>query len=147
MRWRALASTTLRRFFGPEGTRDAEHDMTSSADRPPLVAQRRPAQLPLSYEQERLWFAHQLDGAPHRYVIRRARRLQGRLDRDALGRAFKTLVARHEALRTSIEPRDGTPVQLVAPYVNLEIHVEDVRGLDDEAQRARVAAMFDEDST
>jgi hypothetical protein len=121
--------------------------MNVAVDRPPLVAQRRPAQLPLSYSQQRLWFAHQLEAARHRYVIFRARRLSGRLDRDALRRALRALVARHETLRTSIEPRDGTPVQVVAPDAHLELRVDDLRALDDVAQRARMVAMFDDDIT
>src|SRR5581483_11799019 len=57
---------------------------------PPLVAQRRPAELPLSYAQQRLWFLDRLEGAAAggggsaTYLIPFAVRLVGRLDVGAL---------------------------------------------------------------
>ncbi|MEV5884235.1 non-ribosomal peptide synthase/polyketide synthase [Streptomyces sp. NPDC052020] len=70
--------------------------------------------LPLSFAQQRLWFLDRLRPGDARYNSAVALRLTGALDRDALGRALDTVVARHEALRTTFEEgEDGRPVQRV----------------------------------
>ncbi|WP_329617719.1 amino acid adenylation domain-containing protein [Streptomyces brevispora] len=68
--------------------------------RPALVPQERPATLPLSYAQQRLWFFHRLDGPSPTYNIPFAVRLDGPLDTEALRRALHDVAGRHAALRT-----------------------------------------------
>jgi amino acid adenylation domain-containing protein len=69
-------------------------------------------ELPLSPAQERMWFLDRFDpGQPNNVVL--SRRLRGRLDGDALARAFGAVVARHEALRATFVERDGAPVQVI----------------------------------
>jgi amino acid adenylation domain-containing protein len=71
------------------------------------------APLPLSYDQERLWFLAQLDPADASYNIPLAVRLTGPLDSDRLESALNTIVARHESLRTRFPAVDGRPHQEV----------------------------------
>ncbi|WP_156656096.1 phosphopantetheine-binding protein, partial [Mycobacterium sp. 852002-51971_SCH5477799-a] len=54
----------------------------------PLVAQERPAVVPLSFAQQRLWFIDQLQGPSAVYNMAVALRLSGRLDAEALGAAL-----------------------------------------------------------
>ncbi|MFJ6405416.1 amino acid adenylation domain-containing protein [Streptomyces hydrogenans] len=75
----------------------------------------RTAPLPLSHQQEGLWFLHQLDPDSPVYNVPLALRLRGRLDADRLSRALDRLVARHESLRTRFVAVDGTPVQITDP--------------------------------
>ncbi|MFJ2787292.1 MULTISPECIES: amino acid adenylation domain-containing protein [unclassified Streptomyces] len=70
---------------------------------------------PLSYQQEGLWFLHQLDPASPVYNVPLALRLRGRLDTERLSRALGLLVARHESLRTRFVAVDGVPVQVTDP--------------------------------
>ncbi|MGY2415070.1 condensation domain-containing protein, partial [Pseudomonas pergaminensis] len=95
--------------------------------------------LGLSYAQERQWFLWQL--APHSaaYHVPRALRLKGQLDRDALQRAFDTLVARHESLRTHLQQDAGRTVQVITPPVRIELALADA---DEASLKAQVEASI-----
>ncbi|NUS13177.1 MAG: non-ribosomal peptide synthetase, partial [Streptomyces sp.] len=68
---------------------------------------------PLTVAQRRLWFLNRLDPGDAAYNISAAVRLRGELDAERLVRAFGTVVARHECLRTRFTESDGEPVQEV----------------------------------
>jgi amino acid adenylation domain-containing protein len=81
----------------------------------PIVPAPRPAHVPLSLAQQRLWFLCELDpGASQASHISSALRLAGQLDHAAMEQAFAQLIARHESLRTHFAQEDGIPCQVVA---------------------------------
>src|SRR5579871_394382 len=75
----------------------------------------RPAVLPLSYAQERLWTLEQMETVGSAYHVPASVRLRGALDVGALERAFATVVERHEGLRARFTVVDGSPVQVIDP--------------------------------
>ena len=95
--------------------------------------------LGLSYAQERQWFLWQLDPRSAAYHVPRALRLKGQLDCDALQRAFDTLVARHESLRTHLQQDAGRTVQVISPPARIEIALADV---DEASLKAQVEASI-----
>ncbi|MBP3087530.1 condensation domain-containing protein, partial [Mycolicibacterium fortuitum] len=100
-------------FEAPTVAALAERAVESSGQRRPLVAQRRPDVIPLSYAQQRLWFLEQLQGPSSIYNMPAVYRVSGPLDTDALGLALSDVVERHESLRTLFRSVDGVPRQVV----------------------------------
>ncbi|HTK08295.1 MAG TPA: amino acid adenylation domain-containing protein [Ktedonobacteraceae bacterium] len=95
---------------------------------------------PLSYAQQRLWFQDQLQPGNPAYVIPSILRIHGEIDIHALERSIRTLIHRHESLRTTFSERDGEPVQVIHPVGNYLLPVIDLSHLevarrDKEAQR------------
>ena len=89
------------------------HLADAQPGRPALQARARPAELPLSFAQRRLWFLDRLQGAGAGYTIPLAVRLEGALDRAALEAALGDLVERHESLRTIFPDTLGVPRQVI----------------------------------
>jgi amino acid adenylation domain-containing protein len=110
-----------------------------------LRAQPRPASVPASYGQQRLWFLDRLAGASVEYNMAYALRLTGPLDVSALQRAVATIVDRHEALRTRFEEAAGGAVQVVEPCCSVPMALEDLRGVDRAAQLERVRQVAEEE--
>ena len=97
----------------------------------------RPARLPLSCAQERLWVLDKL-GAGAIYNISAALRLRGLLDVEALEAAFNELLHRHEALRTRIEVSEGELCQVVDAPRRFKLPVVDLSSLNDADRTIRV---------
>ncbi|WP_344854082.1 condensation domain-containing protein, partial [Pedobacter jeongneungensis] len=78
------------------------------------VVQERPAKVPLSFSQERLWFIDRLQGSTN-YHISGVLSLRGPLDISFLERSLGNIVDRHEVLRTVVFEDDGIGYQQVLP--------------------------------
>ena len=105
---------------------------------------RRPArgEAPLSFAQEALWLLDRATPGLTAYTTPVGHRIRGPLDQAALARAFGTLVARHEALRTVFAARGDGVVQVVLPPAPLTVAVHDVRALPaDQREDAASAAL------
>ena len=115
----------------------------------PLVAVERPAVVPLSFAQNRLWFIDQLQGPSPIYNMAVALRLCGHLDADALSAALADVVGRHESLRTLFPADEGIPQQLVVPVERDDVdwQIIDATGWSagqlDEATEAVLRHTFD----
>ena len=79
------------------------------------MAGERPAVVPLSFAQSRLWFLNRFEGGVATYNMPTAFRISGALDVEALGAALDDVIARHESLRTIFPDIDGVAFQQVVP--------------------------------
>ncbi|MCC7416299.1 MAG: amino acid adenylation domain-containing protein [Acidobacteria bacterium] len=92
---------------------------------------------PLSFAQEPLWVLHQLEPDSPAYNVHAALPLDGALPAAMVERSLRTIVGRHETLRTRFHEVDGRPVQIAGAVADgLEVpEVVDLRSLEDEARR------------
>ncbi|MFP3706802.1 amino acid adenylation domain-containing protein [Paraburkholderia sp. SIMBA_009] len=103
----------------------------------------------LSPAQARLWFLWQLNPDDAGYNIAGALRLEGALDVDRLRAALDHVVARHEALRTHFEERDGQVEQIVGGvnYAWSEVDLRDASLSDALDQRLQSLSLAPFDLT
>ncbi|MBV9109781.1 MAG: amino acid adenylation domain-containing protein, partial [Gemmatimonadetes bacterium] len=94
---------------------------------------------PASAAQRRLWVLDRLEPGSPAFTLAGGVRLRGALDAAALERALTAVFARHAALRTRIEARDGEPVQVVSPPSAVALEVADRPALDDAGLAALAA--------
>jgi amino acid adenylation domain-containing protein len=105
---------------------------------PPITPAGRDMMLPLSFAQQRLWFAAQLDPRSAEYNVPVRIRLAGEVDTGALAAALAAVAARHEVLRTRlVAGADGIPAQVIDPPGPVELPFTDVSGEPDPAGAAR----------
>ncbi|MFB7722125.1 non-ribosomal peptide synthase/polyketide synthase [Nocardia sp. NPDC056100] len=116
-------------------------DLAGTGGRPPLVAGERPATVPLSYAQQRMWFLNRFDTASVADNLVAAIRLSGDLDREALAAALDDVIERHETLRTIYPATDGIGRQQVLPRTEAAVglRTEDVAAADLDARIRELA--------
>ena len=113
-------------------------DGASAAGSPAAITRvARQPNMPVSAAQHRFWLLHQLDNGGATYNIVRVMRLRGALDAGAFEPAWRDLIERHEALRTSFALMAGEPVQNVHPPADFTVALTDVSSL---AASERLAA-------
>ncbi|UXI66224.1 non-ribosomal peptide synthetase [Tahibacter amnicola] len=105
----------------------------------------------LSFSQERLWFLDQLNGGSPEYNMPALFQLEGRFDHLRAEEAMRTIVQRHEVLRTVYESDDAGAVQRVIDGADFRVAYADLSTLSEAAAqqelerliRAEVVRPFD----
>jgi amino acid adenylation domain-containing protein len=98
--------------------------------------------LPASFGQDRLWLLHQLAPESTAYHLATGLRLRGPLDVALLRRAVASVIARHEALRTTFGLTDsGALVQLVHESVAVELMARTVTEAEVADRAAALATL------
>ncbi|HET6764531.1 MAG TPA: amino acid adenylation domain-containing protein, partial [Longimicrobiaceae bacterium] len=114
-----------------------------AADRvSPDVGEDEPAEAPLSFSQQRLWFLEQMQPGGHHYNLPSLLHLTGALDVDALGRAVVEIARRHRVLRAVFAEGADGPVQVVRPLAEcgIALQVEDAPAESEDGWRAQAEA-------
>lgn len=105
--------------------------------RPPTIPRRGTSEPALlSFGQEQMWFLDQLDPGTATYNIPDVMRLSGPLNVEALQAGFRSILSRHEVLRTRIGSVDGAAIPALNDSWEFEIRPFDLRNLADEAKEA-----------
>ncbi|GHO80004.1 hypothetical protein KSD_77750 [Ktedonobacter sp. SOSP1-85] len=112
----------------------------ASESEPPLTTAPRTQQLPLSFAQQRLYFMAQLEPESSAYTMPTALRLSGRLVLAALEKSLKSVVTRHESLRTTFTMRNGKLAQVIAVESNIALSLIDIQNL--QAQEQQELALY-----
>src|SRR5438067_1445346 len=99
----------------------------------------------LSFAQQRLWFADQVDTGGSSYNVAAGLRLTGQLDVAALGRSLNEIVRRHEALRTTFPTVDGNPLQVAVSELSLPLPVVDLQSLPDDVRETTARQLASEE--
>lgn len=86
---------------------------------------------PLTFAQESIYFLNDLTNGRPVYAMPQAFRLRGTLNRDALERALRAVVRRHEALRTAIVDSPEGPRQSARDHDGL-LRVHNAVSLEDQ---------------
>jgi aryl carrier-like protein len=112
---------------------DRPDDRAAPPLRPALAADTPTGErvVPLSEAQRRMWFLQRVEPKNTAYTIAVAVRSADAVDGPALRRALDAVVARHSALRTTFDVRDGEPVQIVRPDGATSYEEHDASGFDD----------------
>jgi amino acid adenylation domain-containing protein len=133
----------LRSVFDAKTPRALAALIAAAPNLPPM-ARIEPADrngpLALSFSQERMWYLHQLDPDSAAYNVAGAVLLDGRLEVDALHRAFEEVVKRHEVLRTNYPTIEGAAQVRIGSGRNFPFAVEDHRAAPDPLAAATAAA-------
>ncbi len=132
-----VAITAVELLEGATLAQLAESIVERLEDSDRAVAPIRPRtgrQAPLSFEQERLWLLDQIAPGNPAYHIPFAFRMRGTLDAKSLEGAARTVIERHQSLRTVFTLADGEPrTDFVAPLEPL-ITIRDLTSLDEAAR-------------
>ncbi|GAB3390083.1 non-ribosomal peptide synthetase [Lysobacter fragariae] len=112
-----------------------------------ITRRERPARIPLSSAQQRLWILDQLDPGSAVYNVPCSQWLQGELDIAVLQRALDEIVRRHESLRTVIASDDAGPYQVVQSPTSVPVTQLDLRHLPAGEREAAALAVARSDST
>lgn len=115
--------------------------VTRSANRQKAIPKRADAgPLPLSFEQQRLWFLEKMYPGGAINNIGAGVRLAGELDVRALERSLSTLIDRHETLRTAFELIDGKPAQVIRQVGHVAMPMVDLSDLQIDAAWSQAVA-------
>jgi amino acid adenylation domain-containing protein len=102
--------------------------------------------VPLSFEQEPMWFMEQLEPHNSTYDIICAIRLEGNLDKDVLGNSIDAIVNRHDILRTRFIMENHKPTQVILPELNLELKIIDLSGWAGREQEHKIKEFREDKS-
>jgi len=103
------------------------------------------APLPLSFEQQSLWFIDRLSPGLAAYHIPLALRAIGSLNVAALRSALDALVIRHEGLRTTFDLADGKPIQVVGKPRPVQFREVDLANCPQDERESALKLILEEE--
>lgn len=111
-----------------------------------LIRRKPQSRVPLSFAQERLWVAHQLDPSSPAYNVPGAVRVEGLLNPAALESCVTEIIRRHECLRTIFAEQDEGVVGIVLASVPGRVEIIDLTQLSEEEKEGRAMILAREEA-
>ena len=112
----------------------------------PLVPVGRDKDLPVAYQQERLWIIDQLMGNKLNLNMSTSLRIDGLIDIQLLQKSWNEMISRHEILRTTFTFAEGLLIQVVVPSLDSEISVVDYQGLSITEQKSKIQEAIEQEN-
>ena len=109
---------------------------------PPIEANARDLEIPLSFAQQRLWFLDRLEAETTVYHNHAGLQLTGKLNVSALETAIKEILRRHEILRTTFPTKNGNAVQVIHPPSSFNLPIIDLQSLPETAKSTEVIRII-----
>jgi amino acid adenylation domain-containing protein len=101
---------------------------------------------PLSFAQQRIWFAAQFAPSSVAHNVIEGVRLSGKLSISALEQAVNEVIRRHDVLRTSFEVEDRQPIQVVASELLLVVQQVNLEALTEIGPADQIDRLSAEDA-
>jgi amino acid adenylation domain-containing protein len=111
---------------------------------PPRKDPHAPA--PVALQQQRLWYLQSFDPENESFNLPAAWRYTGKLDANALQRAFDEIIARHDSLRAVIIEHEGEPCLALLHSQPVDLTPLPMPGATLEERRAAANAWCDQDT-
>ena len=105
--------------------------------RPNLVPVSRDQALLPSFAQQRLWLLDKIDGGSAHYNMPAGLKITAELDKKALEKSLKTIVGRHESLRTCfVEDEKGQAIQIIRSEDDFSVQFIDLSEIEEAARES-----------
>jgi amino acid adenylation domain-containing protein len=111
-------------------------DSLHAVDTTPAPEEAEVLAFPASVAQQVFWYLELLQPGVTAFNIPMRFRLEGPLDARLLEKSLRTIVERHEALRTHFAEEDGELLQIVTPSADFDFPVHDLTALPDDERMA-----------
>lgn len=112
----------------------------------PILPVSRDRNLPLSFNQQRLWLVEQIESDSSAYNMPAAFRLKGFLEVATLEHSLNEIIKRHEILRTIFSNIDGQPSQVICSDVSLKLPVVNLQKLPEKQQEEEAQHLLIEEA-
>ena len=122
---------------------NAQVSSNESSAVPAIPYQQQRSKAPLSFAQQRLWFLDKLHPGKADYNLPDLLHMEGSLNIAALRNAINSIVARHEALRTTFGQEGDEGFQRIDPALVLELPLVDLR--DHNKQKDELQRLINEE--
>ncbi len=99
--------------------------------------------IPLSFQQEQIWFLSKLVPNNRAYNFQFSLSLKGKLDKNSLVQFLNEMVIRHEILRTTFHEGTQGPVQIVHAPWKVKLNEVDLTGLPEEKRAGEAEKLME----
>lgn len=100
--------------------------------------------IPLSFQQERVWFLQQLQPENTAYNFQLSFWLKGQLQTELLAQSLTEIVARQQLWYTSFHQQDGIPYQRIEQPFEVELQLESLMHLNEQDKKVHAQRLLDE---